>query len=125
MLGPAKYGVIIIGIALIAYMLSPLAALFFEIYRNPNALGLTIKPLEYFENQSALMEITYMHNITIPFKNLTIEIFGSKVNFGDVSEGVYSKNLTVPLSAIQNESKIKASFILAGIYPVTIEVEGK
>ncbi|MEM0021548.1 MAG: hypothetical protein QW039_03185 [Fervidicoccaceae archaeon] len=125
MYGPAKYAIVIVTAALLAYMLIPLAILFLEVRENPNAIGLELKPLEVLENQSVVVEVIYKHEISVTFNNLTIVIAGSTISFGDVREGIYERNITIPLSALEGKSSTKISFVLAGIYPVTMEVQGK
>ncbi|MEM0061343.1 MAG: hypothetical protein QW726_05380, partial [Fervidicoccaceae archaeon] len=84
MYGPAKYAIVIVTAALLAYMLIPLAILFLEVRENPNAIGLELKPLEVLENQSVVVEVIYKHEISVTFNNLTIVIAGSTISFGDV-----------------------------------------
>ncbi|MGB9725543.1 MAG: hypothetical protein ACP5I2_04800 [Fervidicoccaceae archaeon] len=123
MYGPAKYAILILGAAVLAYLLTPLAVLFIEVVENPNAIGLEIIPLEVFTNQSALVEVVYKHNISISFNNLTIVLAGKTISFGDVKQGTYAKNITLSISSLQGMSETRISFVLAGIYPVSIEVK--
>ncbi|HEU98162.1 MAG TPA: hypothetical protein ENO36_04850 [Fervidicoccus fontis] len=123
MYGPAKYAILILGAAVLAYLLTPLAVLFIEVVENPNAIGLEIIPLEVFTNQSALVEVVYKHNISISFNNLTIVLAGKTISFGDVKQGTYAKNITLSISSLQEMSETRISFVLAGIYPVSIEVK--
>jgi len=122
--GPAKLGVAVLGAALLAYLLSPLAVLFLEVLNNPNAISIEISPIESFPNQTVLVEVTYRHSVTVRFDNLTIRIGNASLSFGDVEEGVYRKNVTLPVSLLQEMSRAEISFVLAGIYPVSVEVKG-
>jgi len=122
--GPAKLGVAVLGAALLAYFLSPLAVLFLEVLNNPNAISIQVSPIESFPNQTVLVEVTYRHNVTVRFDNLTIRIGNASLCFGDVEEGVYRKNITLPVSSLQEMSGAEISFVLAGIYPVSVEVKG-
>lgn len=124
MYGPAKYAVLVLGAAVLAYLLAPLAVLFLEVSNNPNLIGLEVIPIEVTGNQSVLIKIVYKHGITVGFDNLTITIGNQVINFGNVKEGVYEKNVTLPISALQGLSEARISFVLAGIYPVNIEVKG-
>jgi len=122
--GPAKLGVAVLGTALLAYLLSPLAVLFLEVLNNPNAISIEVSPIESFPNQTVLVEVTYRHNVTVRFDNLTIRMGNASLSFGDVEEGVYRKNVTLPVSSLQEMSGAEISFVLAGIYPVSVEVKG-
>jgi len=122
--GPAKLGVAVLGAALLAYLLSPLAVLFLEVLNNPNAISLEISPIESFPNQTVLVEVTYRHSVTVRFDNLTIRIGNASLSFGNVEEGVYRKNVTLPVSSLQEMRGAEISFVLAGIYPVSVEVKG-
>jgi len=122
--GPAKLGVAVLGAALLAYLLSPLAVLFLEVLNNPNAISIEVSPIESFPNQTVLVEVTYRHNVTVRFDNLTIRIGNASLSFGDVEEGIYRKNATLPVSSLQEMSGAEISFVLAGIYPVSVEVKG-
>jgi len=122
--GPAKLGVAVLGAALLAYLLSPLAVLFLEVLNNPNAISIEVSPIESFPNQTVLVEVTYRHNVTVRFDNLTIRIGNASLSFGDVEEGVYRKNVTLPVSSLQEMRGAEISFVLAGIYPVSVEVKG-
>jgi len=122
--GPAKLGVAVLGAALLAYLLSPLAVLFLEVLNNPNAISIQVSPIESFPNQTVLVEVTYRHNVTVRFDNLTIRIGNASLSFGDVEEGIYRKNATLPVSSLQEMSGAEISFVLAGIYPVSVEVKG-
>jgi len=122
--GPAKLGVAVLGAALLAYLLSPLAVLFLEVLNNPNAISIEVSPIESFPNQTVLVEITYRHSVTVRFDNLTIRIGNASLSFGDVEEGIYRKNVTLPASSLQEMSGAEISFVLAGIYPVSVEVKG-
>jgi len=122
--GPAKLGVAVLGAALLAYLLSPLAVLFLEVLNNPNAISIEVSPIESFPNQTVLVEVTYRHSVTVRFDNLTIRIGNASLSFGDVGEGVYRKNITLPVSSLQEMSGAEISFVLAGIYPVSVEVKG-
>jgi len=122
--GPAKLGVAVLGAALLAYLLSPLAVLFLEVLNNPNTISIEISPIESFPNQTVLVEVTYRHSVTVRFDNLTIRIGNASLSFGDVGEGVYRKNVTLPVSSLQEMRGAEISFVLAGIYPVSVEVKG-
>ncbi len=118
-----KLAIVAVALFVIAALLLPLATFFSELAISPDKVPKLFIRFRLLNRTHILLILNLSYGGSLILKDLTVRIVNKTIYFGDVSKGTYVKEVVVPIAKIRESNKeIFIRFILAGLYPIRVNV---
>ena len=120
-----RYGLIILFLAVIALLVTPIMIFVNDILRDPHCLSVEFdeESLEYVDENYIKARIIVTYCSSIPLKDFNIYIGNTSIHIGDLSKDTskIEKMVVIPLSDLE-KGLTKLELYVAGLYKFRIEM---